>query len=296
VPSLRGRIAAIAGVPVDKAQVAADAAWAVRGDRALTYAAAAPADAKITAGGWWPVDYTGPPLLSLDADLANGFGIGIGDTITLNVLGREITADIASLRQIDWRAVPFDFAMILSPSALAGAPHSHIAAVHAPADAEAALERAVTDRFPSVTAIRTREALSAVSDLLDRIAWAVRAAAALTLVAGALVLAGAVAADRRRRTFETVVFKVLGATRPRIALTYLVEYGVLGLVTAAIAAGLGTAVGWAVSVEVMEFAWTMRWDIVAATVAICVVLTLAVGFAGTWRILGQKAAPYLRND
>ncbi|HSO42830.1 MAG TPA: FtsX-like permease family protein [Rhodospirillales bacterium] len=296
VPSLRGRIVAIAGVPVDRAEIAADATWAVRGDRALTHSAMAPADAEIVEGSWWPEDYAGPPLLSLDADLARGFGVGLGDTITLNVLGREITAEIASLRQIDWRAVPFDFAMILSPATLAGAPHTQIAAVYAPKEAEAALERAVTDRFTNVTAIRTREALSAVTDLLDRIAWAVRAAAALTLVAGALVLAGAVAADRRRRTFEAVVFKVLGATRARIAGTYLVEYGVLGLVTAAIAAGLGTAVGWAVSVKVMDFAWSMRWDIVVTTVAICVVLSLAVGFAGTWRILGQKAAPYLRNE
>ncbi len=296
VPSLRGRIVAIAGVPVDQVPIAADAAWAVRGDRALTYAATAPADAAFVEGEWWPEDYAGAPLLSLDADLATGFGVGLGDTITLNVLGREITAQIASLRRIEWRAVPFDFAMILSPAALAGAPHSDIAAVYAPENAEAALERAVTDRFASVTAIRTREALSAVTGLLDRIAWAIRAAAALTLAAGALVLAGAVAADRRRRTFEAVVFKVLGATRGRIAATYLVEYGVLGLVTAAIAAGLGTAVGWVVSVLVMDFAWTMRWDIVAITVAICVALTLAIGFAGTWRILGQKAAPYLRNE
>ncbi len=192
--------------------------------------------------------------------------------------------------------MPFDFAMILSPGTLAGAPHTHIAAVYAPREVEAALERAVTDRFANVSAIRTREALSAVTGLLDRISWAVRAAAALTLAAGAVVLAGAVAADRRRRTYEAVVFKVLGATRARIAGTYLVEYGVLGIVTAAIAAGLGAAVAWAVSTQVMDFAWSMRWDIVAATVAICVTLTLAVGFAGTWRILGQKAAPYLRNE
>ncbi len=296
VPSLRGRIVAIAGVPVETAQVASDSAWAIHGDRALTYADAAPVDADIVAGAWWPRDYDGPPLLSLDAGLARGFCVGIGDSLTLNVLGREFEAKIASLREIDWRAVPFDFAMILSPATLAGAPHSYIAAVYAPESAEAALEKAVIDRFANVTAIRTREALAAVNGLLDRIAWGVRAAAAVTLVAGALVLAGAVAADRRRRTFEAVVFKVLGATRARIAGTYLIEYGVLGLTTAAIAAALGIAIGWAVSVLVMGFAWAIRWDIVAATVTLCVALTLVIGFAGTWRILARKAAPYLRND
>ncbi|MBL8659496.1 MAG: FtsX-like permease family protein [Rhodospirillales bacterium] len=296
VPSLRGRIVAIAGVPVEQAAVDPDAAWAVRGDRALTYAPAAPADADIVAGRWWPADYAGPPLLSLDADLARGFHVGVGDTITLNVLGREITAEIASLRRIDWRAVPFDFAMILNPATLAGAPHTQIAAVYAPEGAEAAVERAVSDRFANITAIRTREALAAVSDLLDRIAWGVRGAAAVTLVAGALVLAGAIAADRQRRTFEAVVFKVLGATRARIAGSYLIEYGVLGLLTATIAAGLGVAVGWAVSAAVMDLAWTVHWGVVAATVATSIALTLALGFAGTWRILSRKASPYLRND
>jgi putative ABC transport system permease protein len=296
VPSLRGRIVAIAGVPVERAAVAADAAWAVRGDRALTYAATAPPDAEIVAGRWWAQDYVGPPLLSLDADLAHGFGVGLGDRLTLNVLGREITAEIASLRRIDWHAVPFDFAMILTPSALAGAPHTHIAAVYAAENEEAALERAVGDRFANVTAIRTREALAAVGALLDRVGWAVRAAAALTLIAGALVLAGAVAADRRQRTFEAVVFKVLGATRARIAATYLVEYGALGGATAVIAAGLGIASGWAVSAQVMGLAWAVRWDLVAVTIAICVALTLAVGFVATWRALADKAAPYLRNE
>lgn len=295
-PSLRGRIVAIKDVPVESAVVAPDSAWAIRGDRALTYAATPQEDARITGGAWWPADYDGPPLVSFDAGLAKGFGVGVGDRLTLNVLGRDLSVQIASLREIEWRAVPFDFALILSPGTLAGAPHTHIAAVYARAEAEDRLERAVTGRFENVTAIRTREALRAVEGLLRRIGWGARAAAVVTVVAGILVLAGAIAADHRRRRQESVIFKVLGAGGVRIAGIYAIEYGLLGAVTAVVAALLGTAVAWAVVTKVMELDWVANPGLAGGTAALAIALTLVVGFAGTLHLLRQKAAPLLRND
>ena len=296
VPVLRGRIVRIAGMPVEQATVAPESRWAIDGDRALTFSAVPPEDADFVAGTWWPADYVGPPLISLDAGLAKGFGVGIGDTLTLNILGRDIEAKIASLRKIEWRAVPFDFAIIFTPGALAGAPFTHVAAVQAPPAKEAALERAVADRFANITAIRTREAIETVNRLMQRIGLGVRAAAAVTILAGALVLAGAIAADRHRRAYEAVLFKVLGATRRRIALIYLVEYGLLGAATAAVAAALGTAIAWAVTVRMMRLEWEMDGRVIAFTTAIGVALTLLIGFAGTWRRLGRSAAAMLRNE
>lgn len=296
VPALRGRIVAIKDVPVEAAIVAPEAAWAVRGDRALTYAARPPEGARITAGAWWAEDYAGPPLVSLDAGLARGFGVSIGDRLTVNVLGRDLVLEIASLREIEWRAVPFDFALILSPGTLAGAPHTHIAAVYADAEVEDGLEQAVTRRFDNITAIRTRDALRAVEGLLERVGWGARAAAAVTVGAGILVLAGAIAADRRRRRRETVMFKVLGANRRRIAGIYAVEYGLLGSVVAAVAVLLGSGVAWAVVTQLMDLEWIPNLLAAVSTAAAAVVLTLAAGFAGTLRLLGQKAAPLLRNE
>jgi len=296
VPSLRGRIVKIAGVPVEEVDIAPDARWAVRGDRALTYAATASEESDIVAGKWWPENYAGPPLISLDADLARGFGVDVGDTLTFNILGREITAEIASLREIDWRSLRFDFAVIFAPGALEGAPHTHIAAVHAPASEEAAIEKAVSDGFSNVSAIRVREALEAVSQILAGIGTAVRSTASVTLLAGALVLSGAVAAARRRRIYDAVVFKVLGATRGRVLKAFLLEYGLLGLCTGLIATVIGAITAWAVMVFLMESDWTFFPGGVAMTVLACLAVTLAIGFAGTWRALGQKAAPHLRNE
>jgi putative ABC transport system permease protein len=295
-PSLRGRIVAIDGVPVEKASIDPDVMWAVRGDRALTYMARPADGTDIVAGQWWPPDYRGPPLISFDATLARGFGIGLGDTLTLNVLGREVEARIANLRQIDWRSLRFDFAIIFAPGTLEAAPHSYIAAVKVDPGAEDALQRAVTDRFANVTAIRVREALDAVKEILAGIGGAVRAAASVTLLAGALVLAGAVAAGHRRRVYDAVVFKVLGATRADVLKAYLIEYGLLGLTTGLIAAAVGTATAWAVIVFLMRGPWTFLPDVAAAVTLACIAVTVFGGLVGTWRALGHKAAPLLRNE
>ncbi len=296
VPTLRGRIVKIAGVPVEEAEIAPGSQWAIRGDRALTYTATQRNDSKIIKGEWWPRDYAGPPIISLDAGLAKGFGIDVGDTLSINILGREVTAEVASLREIDWRSLRFDFAIIFAPGTLDAAPQTHIAAIEAPTAQEDAVEAAATDSFPNISAIRVRDALEAAADMLAGIGGAIRGTAALTVLAGAIVLAGTLAAGRRRRIYESVVFKVLGATRKRLALVFMVEYGLLGLVTGILAAGVGTLTAWAVVKFLMRMEWTFLPGTLAATMAVCILVTLAVGFLGTWRALGASAAPFLRND
>lgn len=297
VPSLRGRIVSINGTPVEQANVAPESQWAIRGDRALTYAANKEDVASdVTEGTWWPTDYKGPPLISLDANLARGFQVSLGDTLTLNVLGREITAEIASLREIDWRSLQFDFAIIFAPGTLEGAPHSHIAAIEADPGTEEAVERAATDTFANISAIRVREALQAASKILSGIGAAVKGTAALTLVAGLIVLTGIMASEHRRRVYESVVFKVLGAGRKRVLTIYLLEYGLLGFVTGLVAAGIGTLTAWAVITFLMRAEWVFLPEIVALTVFMCVLMTLLAGIIGTWRVLGQKASPHLRNE
>jgi len=296
VPSLRGRISALNGVPVEKAFVGPDARWATSSERGLTYAATLPAGSRLVAGQWWPADYHGPPLVSFAADLARGMKLKVGDTITFNVLGRDVTATIANLRAIDWTSLNINFAIVLSPGTLDGAPQTFIATARAAPGNEAALERAVTDTFANVSAIDVRDALGTLGDIVGAIAAAVRITAAITLAAGALVLAGAIAATHRRRVYESVVLKVLGATRRQIAGSFLIEYGLIGAAAALIACAIGTMAAYFLLTRVMH----APWDFLAGTVALtglgAVALTLAAGLAGTWRALGAKAAPFLRNE
>jgi putative ABC transport system permease protein len=296
VPSLRGRITKLNGVPVEQAVVDPDAQFVARGDRGLTYAATLPHGSRIVAGAWWPQDYRGPTLVSMDAGIARGLGLRLGDTITVDVLGHEVTAAIANLREIDWTSLGINFFLVFSPGILDGAPQMHIATARTPPGDEAALERAVTDRFPNVSAIPVKDALKALGDIVAAIAIGMRAIAAITLVAGTLVLAGAVAAGHRRRIYEAVVLKVLGATRRDVTRAFLIEYGLLGLATAAIAALLGTLAAYLVLTRVMHQDWTFLPAAVMVTALLATLLTLTAGYVGTWRALAAKAAPYLRNE
>ncbi|TAD90428.1 MAG: FtsX-like permease family protein [Alphaproteobacteria bacterium] len=296
VPSLRGRIIRINGVPVAQASIAPEVAWAVDNDRGLTYAAAMPPDARVVAGEWWPADYSGPPLISFDARIARGMGIGVGDTLTINVLGRDVTARIGSLREIDFTTLGINFTIIFAPGLLEAAPHTHLAVAYAADDAaEQALLRRVTDAFQNVSAIRVKDALDTVAGVIGGIAAAGRAVAAITLLAGTLVLIGALVAGHRRRVRDAVVLKVLGATRGDVLTAYLIEYGLLGLMTAVIASVLGGIGGWLVVTTVMRAEFVLLPWTIAVTAAACAALTILLGMIGTWRALGQKAAPVLRT-
>jgi putative ABC transport system permease protein len=230
------------------------------------------------------------------AHIAEGFELGVGDTLTLNVLGREITARIANLRAIDWTTLGINFVLVFAPGTLESAPQTHIATAHVAAEVEDALERAVTDRFANVSAIRVRQALDAVAAILAQIGLAVRLTSAVTLLAGALVLAGAMAASHQRRVYDAVVLKVLGATRLDIAKAYLIEHALLGAATGLIAGAVGSAVGWAVLTQLMNADFQAAPGTVVLVTGLGIFITMALGFLGTWRALGQKPAQVLRTE
>ncbi len=296
VPSLRGRITRVNGVPAERARVSSDQQWVLRGDRGLTYSATLPANSTLVAGEWWPADYAGPPLVSLEIEAAKGMGVGMGDTIAVNVLGREIEARIANLRKVEWGSFSLNFVIVFSPNALAGAPRTHLATVKADPKAEEAVFRTVTDLYPNITAIRVKEALEQVNGLLGQIGLAIRAAAAVTLLAGVLVLAGAIIAGRRARTRDAVLLKVLGATRAEVLRIYMVEYALLGLVTAVIAGGLGWLASWLVITQIMKTAWVALPLTLLVTALASMAVTVAFGLAGTWRTLSQAPARVLRQN
>ena len=296
VPSLRARVVAVNGVPAERVHATHDTQWALRGDRGLTYAAAMPQGTRLVAGAWWPADYQGPPLISFDAGLARGWGVQVGDTIRLNVLGRDIDVRVASLRDIAWGTLGLNFTIVASPGLLADAPHTHIATVRAAPAVQGRLLTAVTDAFPNVSAIRVADVLRAIADLLGQVAMALSATGAVALASGALVLAGAVAAGQRRRVREAVILKALGASRAQIRAAWLAEFGAIGLAAGVLAALVGTLAGWAVMRFVAHGEFVFLPGRLLLTVAGSLILMLAIGYAGTAAALRAKAGPLLRNE
>ena len=296
VPSMRARIVAVNGVPAGQVKATPDTSWALRGDRGLTYAATPPAGTQIVAGHWWPANYDGPPLVSFDAGLAQGWGVHVGDTIRVNVLGRDIDLTVENLRDIHWQTLSLNFALVASPGLLEHAPHTHIATVRVAGPDQGALLRAETDALPNVTGIAVADVLAAVAALLSQVAAALAATGSLALAAGALVLVGAVAAGQRRRTAEAVILKTLGATRAQIRAAWLVEFGVLGLAAGVLAGLVGTAASWAVLHYIMHAGWVFMPGTLAGMLFLALAMMLVFGYAGTAAALRTKPGPLLRNE
>jgi putative ABC transport system permease protein len=296
VPMLRGRITRMNNVPVERIATPQEYAWVLRGDRGITWSAAPPPDADIVAGQWWPEDYKGDPLISLDRGTAEGFGLKLGDTITINLLGREVTGKIANLRAVDWSSFSINFVMVFSPGLMESAPQTSIATVRVPEDEEGGLMNRVAAKYPNISAIRVKDALATALDLLTQVGGAIRGTAMATLGAGILVLAGAVAAGREKRIYEAVLLKMLGGRRRDIALGYLWEFALLALVSAALAILLGGFGAWLFLKLKLDTALVVAPSVVAGVLALALMLALVLGFWGSWRALGAKAAPFLRNE
>ncbi|ESZ00993.1 ABC transporter permease [Mesorhizobium sp. LNHC209A00] len=298
VPMLRGRVMALNGVAVDKVKVPAEGAWVLKGDRGLTYDTKQPENATLTEGKWWPDTYTGEPLVSFSDKEGKEIGLKLGDTITVNVLGRNVTARIANFRQVEWETMGINFVMVFSPNTFAGAPHGWIATLtekNASTADDARVLNAVTRAFPAVTTVRVKDALDIVNRLVGQLGTAIRAAAGVALIASVLVLAGALAAGNRARIHDAVVLKTLGATRRTLITAFSLEYMLIGLATAIFALAAGSAAAWFVVARIMTLPSHFMPEVAVATIAFSLVITVGIGLAGTWRVLGHKAAPVLRN-
>lgn len=291
-PMLRAIVTGINGQPARK--VAGDH-WVVRGDRGLSYAAAQPPGTVLTEGAWWPEDYAGPPLVSFAEEEAREIGIGVGDAITVNVLGREMTAEVANLRRVEFESLGINFVMVFDRASLVGAPHTHIATVYADEEAEATLLRAVGEAFPNVTAVGVRETIGRVAEALAGLTAATRWAAAVTLVTGLVVLVGAAAAGERLRTREAAVLKTLGATRLSILASFAARSALLGAAAGVVAIAAGALAGWAVTVFVMKTGY--RFEPVSALLIVVggAGLSLLAGLAFAIRPLGARPAEVLRS-
>jgi len=297
-PMLRARIVRLKGQPVDPETIPREFRWTVSNDRGVTYMARQPEHNPLTAGAWWPENYAGEPLVSMTQDIGQALGLSVGDTLTVNLLGQEITARIANFRRVEWASLAMNFALIYPPGVLEEAPQSHIATVYVNGDdaTEARVLNVLGREFPNVSGIRVKEVLARVGDLMQGIGLAGNLVAVVAVVTGLLVLAASLRASADRRIYEAVVLKVVGATRADILTALALEYALLGLAAGLTAAVLGTALGFAVVTEVLNLEWTFLPRSVALTVFFSVTLTLFLGLLGVRRILGQKPAAYLRNE
>ena len=295
-PMLRGRIVKLNGVPVADAHIAADSRWAVNSDRAVTYASTPPKEAKVVEGpAWWSANYRGPTLVSFDRNLARGMGLKIGDTITVNIIGRDIEMRIFNLRDINFRSGGMNFIFMVSPGVVDRAPHTFLATARTAPNREEPMFSTVSRAFPNVTIVRVRDSLEQLGEMLQALASGIEIASLVTILAGALVLAGAIANGHRARLYDAVVLKVLGATRARLAGVYATEYGLLGALSGFAALLIGSLAAWTVDYFVLDVPFVFTPGAVALTIAGGSVGTIVLGLTGGFLALSEKPAVRLRN-
>ncbi len=295
VPALRGTITEYAGQRVSELEDIPDNAWVLRGERGLTYSDVLPEGSELAEGTWWPKDYDGPPLVSVDVEMAQSLDLKIGDPLTVSLLGREFTARVKSFRQINWDTMGFNYVMVFSPNTLRDAPHNLAATITMDGAQERGVSRALLAIFPSVSVIEVKQVIGQVQTILTQMASAIAAAASIAILSGIAVLIGAIAASRQSRIYDSVILKTLGATRRQILSAQALEYGVLALLLASVALALGLFAAWYVIVQIFEFGWAPDWRIVLTMLGGGALLTLVLGTIGSLPVLAARPAQALRS-
>lgn len=295
-PMLRGRVSALNGILSSQIDAPPGAEWVLRGDRALTWSATPPKGSDIVEGDWWPANYQGPPLVSMSKEEADEFGLVLGDTVSVNVLGRNVTAEIVNFRQIDWQTFNINFLFVLSPGVLEKAPHSWIATTDALDEAATdAVERAVTSQFSNVSAISVKEAVRVAQRVISLLGGAIQITALVTLVAGIAVLAGTVASTEAQRLSDSVILKVLGATRLSISIAWFLEYAFLGILAGIAAAIIGSLASYGLVDRILNIDFELDLMLVFITTLAGAGATALLGLAGAVKTLGNKPGPLLRE-
>lgn len=295
-PMLRGRVTAVKGISSADIDPPEGTAWILNGDRALTWSPEPPQGVEIIEGEWWDKDYRGPPLVSVSHDMFVDFDLSLGDTIGLNILGRDITMTIASTRQITWESFNINFLFIASPGLVDKAPHSWLATTLSDDDKTASeIEQAISTTFSNISAISVKEAVGKAVEILTLLGQAIQITALVTMISGMAVLAGTVAISESQRLSDSIILKTLGATRRDIMLAWLFEYCLLGLLTALVACLIGTTASWALISLFLKAEFIFDTQTVIFTAFLGSGATTLLGLIGALRSLSQKPGPYLRE-
>jgi putative ABC transport system permease protein len=295
IPALRGTIVEFGGQRVDQLEELPEGAWILNGDRGLTYSSALPNGSEIVTGNWWAEDYKGPALVSLEVDAAESLGVGVGDSLTISLLGVEVPAKIASLRTVKWDNFGLNYVMVFSPGSLDAAPHNMVATLTVSKPAERILAKSIPPTFPSASLIEVGEVTTQITVLLTQMAQAIAAAASIAILAGIAVLIGAIAAARQSRIYDSVIMKMLGSTRRQILGAQALEYGILAFVLGLVSLLLGMLAAYYVVVEIFDFSFAPDYAVLALTLIGGAGLTFVLGIVGSLPILAARPSEALRS-
>jgi putative ABC transport system permease protein len=301
IPVLRARMVALEGE-----NVILENYEAVRGrgrvsrEYTVTYRARMEENERLVAGTWWPsVPMTGEPEVSIEQSIRERLDIEIGDRISFDVQGLIVTANVTSVREVDFRDFRAGgFMFVFRPGTFTGTPHGYIATLRGPQEIEirAQAQTDIVQRFPNVSVIDVREVLNTVQSLVTTVTLAVTVVGGLVLLSGILILVGAVSMTKFKRVYETAILKTLGANSRLIMTMLLLEYGVLGAIAGTVGALGAIVLSWAVATYGLEMAWEPTPLITLVGVLVTTALVAVVGVASSLDVLRHRPLATLRSE
>jgi len=295
VPMVRARMRTINGEDVKTRKYPVeDGEWMANREQNLTWAATLSDSNELVKGEWWPADYSGEPLVSLEEEAATELGVDLGDELQFVVAGQEITLKVASMRKVNWDSFQPNFFMVLSPGALDGYPATYVASLKID-DGQKDVLLNLVRRHPTVSVIDIDTILQQVKSIIDKATLAVQAVFVFTLAAGIAVLFAAVQSTIDERRFESAMLRALGVRRRTVLSGVLTEFAALGFAAGLLASAGASILAATVAIQLFELDYSFNPALWAAGLAGGIALVCASGFVAARGAINAPPADVLRT-
>ena len=291
-PLVRARLTAINGVPAEDIDARGEGRQLLRREANLTWAKTLDPTNTLESGEFWAPDSTALEV-SVESEAADNLDLKLGDELRFGVAGQSFTATVTSTRHVRWDSFRPNFYLVLTETALAGAPATFISGVYVPEEKRAALLELVR-KYPTVSVIDLQSILSQVRGVMDRAALAVQFVFLFTLLAGVVVLLATVQATREERRYEAAMLRTLGASRSLVFKGLLAEFLGLGALAGILATVVAVMVGFLVATDVFQLTYRPSPGLWLGGPLVGIVLVGAAGIMATYRVVSHPPVAVLR--
>ncbi len=293
-PLVRARMTLINGESVkERSYPVPDAKWFVNREQNLSWAARLSDSNEVIEGEWWPADYAGPPLVSIEEEVAMETGLVVGDVLQFEIAGQELEAEISSVRKINWDSFQPNFFLVLSPGALDDYPVSFIASMRVQPGERPVLVDLVRTH-PTISVIDLESILAQVRGIIEKASLAVQAVFFFTIAAGIAVLFAAVQSTIDERRFESALLRALGARKRIVFSGVMAEFAALGAAAGFLASAGASILAAVVAVRLFDLPYTFNPMLWVAGLAAGIIIVCASGFFAARSAINSAPVDVLR--
>ena len=272
-----------------------DSYWVIGSERRSSWIEDIPEDNPIVKGKWWNLSKPNQLQISLDAKVAKDFNINIGDTFTLNIYGREIEGEIVNFREVDYRDLSINFAMLFNPQFAINIPHEYLATTKF-SNIDKFDETEMLEILPSLSMIKIADYLNKVTAVLNKVFIAVTLISAITIVVGLIVISSAIMVQGKVKEYQNLVFKILGFTKKQVVFSSLIEFIIIFISVILIAIFFAVIGSKFIMENIFELIWQFDFKVLIYLGLSIGLVTLILILLTNLKYLNPKVYPLIRNQ